>query len=735
MAARSRTTQYNICAVDVQYYYSSLNQSINLIQLSASLCQDKNLIDLKNTEEFHEHIKPNDCEEILRNYTLNGDMMKVLNMTQEEDGTYLYRNRLDVTDKGLICKDEESALKSFVHFILNCKKPVVLLGIDEESLAILVMKVRSLLKKLGKESLFDGVKSFTDWKKLSSFTGNSKSLWDFYKTEVKAIKTKKTSSILLKCYQVLLSGRTVNVNRYSISLSMLKKPCTHSLNPDSEIDITFRSPFHMRQHRFRGKRFETIVIKDEMDEDIKTENETLINSIVEEDQIQNLHVKQLKIEKNVDNIQHSGEYMEEEETAVKIEDTELEDQKPIPSQIKIDNKGEHEEVYMEEDEFTVKIDDSDDEEMTENQQVHVEHSEVQNLHMEQTREQTKHRQVCEENSEVENPQIDEDNNLGGNITIERDEGGFNFDASPLPSQRMTLENYRNMEDSLYSFSQPDNCYTEVASKARPSASCDLCGQRYEESNLETHYSEHHRAKVWREEGYCYIMYFILKKYHFFYCLICLLENIAYEFKHQNELVIKEHLKSYHKISKDIIENNCHPDESSRTERLQCVFCLHFMGGRRKKKKILGHLKRVHKTSFMDDRRKIQVVSLKDQMIFCHLCHPPISYSKNNISNHLQEQHSIHPSRVLELMKRRLVYINDFPILPEIGRKPTVVLKRTVETQWNAIREKIDRTLIYLEGLNMESPHSQYTDPSSLERHVLIIQNFLYKRCVDMYNRY
>jgi len=148
--------KYNIISVHVELLRSSQNLSTSLTQIGCEA--------FGSDDSFFRSIKPSCLEEYLDCYKLGGDLLQAVHMTREEDGTFLFRERFEDVEKSnkVVCVEESEALGSLRAYLQkypNC----VILGVDQETLAILAEKIGfANLKKLN-------VVGFTYWKRVLEY--------------------------------------------------------------------------------------------------------------------------------------------------------------------------------------------------------------------------------------------------------------------------------------------------------------------------------------------------------------------------------------------------------------------------------------------------------------------------------------------------------------------------------------------------------------------------------------
>ena len=112
---------------------------------------------------FFDAVKPSGCNKILDHYKLHGDLLHAFHMTREDDKkTYVFRRQFDVTAKKEVCRSVYNVLEDFLDFL---NKPCVLVGTEEQTVPILINKMKKLLPaKFGKVE--KNLEGFSYWKRM-----------------------------------------------------------------------------------------------------------------------------------------------------------------------------------------------------------------------------------------------------------------------------------------------------------------------------------------------------------------------------------------------------------------------------------------------------------------------------------------------------------------------------------------------------------------------------------------
>eukprot|EP00092_Neocalanus_flemingeri_P006012 GFUD01006478.1.p1 GENE.GFUD01006478.1~~GFUD01006478.1.p1 ORF type:complete len:613 (-),score=116.47 GFUD01006478.1:6-1694(-) len=147
---------YPVVSTHIELFRSNKSPSNKLTQVSCCV----------SGYAFFRAIKPRGLESYLDNYKLGGDLLKALNMTREDDGTFLYRCQFEIVDDDdkIFFVDERKALKELLDFLQNFPGCVIL-GVDEDSVAILVKK----LKEVNRDKFKELVVGFTYWKRVLKY--------------------------------------------------------------------------------------------------------------------------------------------------------------------------------------------------------------------------------------------------------------------------------------------------------------------------------------------------------------------------------------------------------------------------------------------------------------------------------------------------------------------------------------------------------------------------------------
>jgi hypothetical protein len=148
---------YPIVSIHIELFRSNKSTSTKLTQLSCFVY---------GSDSFFRGIKPRGLKKYLDNYKVGGDLLKALHMTREDDGTFLYRSQFEIVEdeNKILCVDEGEALMEFLVFLEDFPRCVIL-GVDEESVSILVKKLKEVNKKKVKEL----VVGFTYWKRVLKY--------------------------------------------------------------------------------------------------------------------------------------------------------------------------------------------------------------------------------------------------------------------------------------------------------------------------------------------------------------------------------------------------------------------------------------------------------------------------------------------------------------------------------------------------------------------------------------
>ena len=170
---------YSIVFVHIEVFRSNKSSSTKLTQIG---CITWN----SDSKQFFRAIKPRGLEKYVDTYKLGGDLLKALHMTKENDGIFQFRSQFEIIEEGrkIVCVDEGKALKDLLMFLQNFQN-CILVGIDEDSISILVKK----LKDLNRDKFKLLVKGFTHWKRVLKYLNvpgyRNMDLEEFYSEMVK----------------------------------------------------------------------------------------------------------------------------------------------------------------------------------------------------------------------------------------------------------------------------------------------------------------------------------------------------------------------------------------------------------------------------------------------------------------------------------------------------------------------------------------------------------------------
>ena len=113
-----------------------------------------------DAKKFFCAVRPS--SKIVDNYSFNGDLETIFNMTKETESTWLFRRRFEVAAKRIVCRSEKSAICEFLEFVLKLKKPIVFISVDEETMSVVLGKCKQIAKEKYEE-LWDSIGGFTYW--------------------------------------------------------------------------------------------------------------------------------------------------------------------------------------------------------------------------------------------------------------------------------------------------------------------------------------------------------------------------------------------------------------------------------------------------------------------------------------------------------------------------------------------------------------------------------------------
>ena len=116
-------------------------------------------------------VVPPGLDKYLDNCRLSGDLLQALHMTREEEGSsFLYRRQYEQViqrTERTVCVSESQALEDCILFLEKLGSDVILVGVDEDTLAVLIAK----LKIQARDRFMQVVKGFTYWRRLLKHIG------------------------------------------------------------------------------------------------------------------------------------------------------------------------------------------------------------------------------------------------------------------------------------------------------------------------------------------------------------------------------------------------------------------------------------------------------------------------------------------------------------------------------------------------------------------------------------
>ena len=158
----------------VETLRSSLTPTSHLLQLAAVSSPPS------TQGEFFRPIVPPDVTKYLDECNLGGDLLQAVHMTREHD-TFHFRQRFDVSqDERIVCVSEDAALQDFFTFLESVGANVILVCVDEDTVATLLGK----LKSLDRGRCLGLVQGYTWWRRIGRHLAVSgfrnRELVDFY---------------------------------------------------------------------------------------------------------------------------------------------------------------------------------------------------------------------------------------------------------------------------------------------------------------------------------------------------------------------------------------------------------------------------------------------------------------------------------------------------------------------------------------------------------------------------
>jgi len=153
--------EYKVVFCHLELLRSSTSPALHLTQLAACISSDA-------TSSIFLPVAPPVLVEYLDNYKLSGDLMQTLTMTREGHGTFLFRPPVLIEEvQRVVCLPENEALQAFLDFLQANGPNIVLVGLDEDTLGVLIQK----MKELDRESFLHQVVGYTWWRRILKYTG------------------------------------------------------------------------------------------------------------------------------------------------------------------------------------------------------------------------------------------------------------------------------------------------------------------------------------------------------------------------------------------------------------------------------------------------------------------------------------------------------------------------------------------------------------------------------------
>ena len=215
-----------------------------------------------DAKKFFCAVRPS--SKIVDNYSFNGDLETIFNMTKETESTWLFRRRFDVAAKRIVCRSEISAIGEFLDFVLKLKKEVMFISVDEETLSVVLSKCKDVSKEKYEE-LRARISGFTYWSRTLRKVSSSPhlDLEEYNKDTSGLCSAVKVAEILWKAFWEVTKGSKQSL----LNIKLLKRPHRHTLKKDGQITIEISSTFRNSPSCIiTGEKREQVVIEDSSDE-------------------------------------------------------------------------------------------------------------------------------------------------------------------------------------------------------------------------------------------------------------------------------------------------------------------------------------------------------------------------------------------------------------------------------------------------------------------------------------
>ena len=292
-----------------EQFTSTASSQIFLLQIGAVVMEEVGdpLKEAKESKTFFRAIRPS--SRIVDDYSFHGDIETIFNMTKETENTWLFRRRFDVAAQRIVCRSEKSAICEFLEFVLKLKKPVVFIGVDEETLSVVLSKCKQIAKEKYEE-LRHIIRGFTYWSRtLRKVSKSAIDLEEYNKSSTGFCSAIAVAKILMTAYIEVTNGS----NLCYINIKTLKRPHRHTVKKDDKITIEISSTFRNAPSCIiTGEKKEQVLIddiSDDSDVEILEEKSRPSEFIQKEiDLISGCSLQPKQEDKG-----SNGEYIEEEE--------------------------------------------------------------------------------------------------------------------------------------------------------------------------------------------------------------------------------------------------------------------------------------------------------------------------------------------------------------------------------------------------------------------------------------
>ena len=127
---------YPLVFLHVEYLRTDKTEKAEITQIGCSHANPQRV------RSLFQSVCPQSLPKLLQSYKLTGNLLKALNLTQENNGKYQFRKEFEFVEesKKVFAVDEETAIRNLIQFLSSLSKeaPCIIVGVDEDTISLLV---------------------------------------------------------------------------------------------------------------------------------------------------------------------------------------------------------------------------------------------------------------------------------------------------------------------------------------------------------------------------------------------------------------------------------------------------------------------------------------------------------------------------------------------------------------------------------------------------------------------